>query len=56
MADIKTAAQLKREIAYFVQRLRETRSVDRRRRCHVAIRKRERLLIEALRRESRGRG
>jgi len=45
----KTPAQLKREIAYFAGQIVRTTSRDRIRRCHVAIRVREKQLELALR-------
>lgn len=52
MAEIKTSEQLKREIAYHVQRLKNTKSADRIHRAHVAIRKHERPFEEAIKREA----
>lgn len=48
----KTAEQLRSEIGYYSQRLQQTRSPDRIRRAHVAIRRREKLLTQALEREA----
>jgi hypothetical protein len=45
--DVKTPAQLQREIAYYAAQLQRTTSADRQRRCHVAIRKREQQLAAA---------
>lgn len=48
MSDPKTPEQLRREIAYFAGLLTRTTSPDRITRAHVAIRKRERQLEDAL--------
>jgi len=53
MTDVKTAEQLRSEIAYFAARIQQTTSKDRIRRAHVAIRKREKLLVAAVTREVR---
>jgi hypothetical protein len=45
--DPKTPEQITREIAYYQQQLKRTRSADRQQRCRSAIAKRERLLEQA---------
>jgi hypothetical protein len=49
---MKTPEQLRREIAYFAAQLQRTTSPDRIRRAHVAIRVRERQLVEAVKAEA----
>jgi hypothetical protein len=49
MKDPKTPTQLRQEIQYFIEQIARLTSRDRIRRCRVAIRRRKRQLVEALR-------